>query len=81
MCNIDDKNRVKEQYISSQAFHRTPGGRVGEITAGEQFEARILESFDPVTQELYRLREPARIHTQHPQKFVPKQSLLQNRSE
>jgi hypothetical protein len=39
--------------MSSQAFHRTPGGRVQEITAGVRFEPRILQSFDPVTQELY----------------------------
>jgi hypothetical protein len=57
------KNRVKKQFISSQAFYRTPGGHVREITAGEQFEPRILKSFDPVTQELYRLL-PATIDTQ-----------------
>jgi hypothetical protein len=27
-CNIDDKNRIKEQYISSQSFHRTPDEHV-----------------------------------------------------
>jgi hypothetical protein len=48
---INDKNRIEEQFISSQAFHRTPGGRVQEITTGEQFEPRTLESFDPATQE------------------------------
>jgi hypothetical protein len=35
--------------MSSQAFHRTPDGRIQKITAGEQFKPRILESFDPVT--------------------------------
>jgi hypothetical protein len=55
MYEIDDKNQIEEQFISSQAFHRTPGGHIQEITAGEQFEPRILESFDPATQELYRL--------------------------
>jgi hypothetical protein len=27
-CEIDDKIRIEEQFISSQAFHRTPCGRV-----------------------------------------------------
>jgi hypothetical protein len=62
-CKIDDKNRIEEQFISSQAFHRTPGGRVRETTVGEQFKPRILETFDPVTQEIYWLH-PATIHTQ-----------------
>jgi hypothetical protein len=47
--------------MSSQAFHRTPGGRVQEIITRERFKSRILESFDPMTQELYRLL-PAIIH-------------------
>jgi hypothetical protein len=34
-CEIDDKNQIKEQYISSQAFHQTPDERVREITVGE----------------------------------------------
>jgi hypothetical protein len=46
----------------SQSFHRTPGGRVREITAREQFKLRALESFDPATQESYR-GSPATIHT------------------
>jgi hypothetical protein len=60
---IDDKNRIEEQFISSQVFHRTLGGRVQKTTAGEKFEPRNLESFNPVTQELYRFL-PATIHTQ-----------------
>jgi hypothetical protein len=52
---IDDKNRLKKQFISSQVFHQTPDGRVQKISVEEQFEPRILESFDPVTQELYRI--------------------------
>jgi hypothetical protein len=48
--------------MSSQTFHRTPGGGVSEITTGERFEPRILESFDPVTQELYQ-HLPTMIHT------------------
>jgi hypothetical protein len=54
-CEIDDKNQLKKQFISSQVFHRTPGGRVQKITVKEQFEPRNLKSFDPVTQDLYRL--------------------------
>jgi hypothetical protein len=69
MCEINDKNWFKEQYISSQAFHRTPGERVREITAGEQLKPQILESFNPVTREQYQL-PPATIHT----KITPKSS-------
>jgi hypothetical protein len=54
MNEIDDKNQIEEQFISSHVFHRTPGESVRETTAGEQFEPQNLESFDPVTQELYR---------------------------
>jgi hypothetical protein len=48
-------------YIS-QVFYRTPGGHAQKITAEEQFKPQILESFDPMTQELYRIH-PATIHT------------------
>jgi hypothetical protein len=34
----DDKNQIKNQFISSQIFHRTPGGRVWEITVRGQFK-------------------------------------------
>jgi hypothetical protein len=60
---MDDKNWIKEQFISSQAFHRTAGGRIQKIILREQFEPRILESFDLVTQELYR-HLPTMIHDQ-----------------
>jgi hypothetical protein len=30
-CEIDDKNRIKEQYIFSHTFHRTTDGRVQKI--------------------------------------------------
>jgi hypothetical protein len=63
MSEVGDKNRIEEQFISSQVFHRSPGGRVREITAGEQFKPRILESFDPMTQEFYR-QLPTMIHTE-----------------
>jgi hypothetical protein len=55
------KNRIEEQFISLQAFHQTPGGRVQKIITEGRFEPRILESFDPVTQEIYRLL-PEMIH-------------------
>jgi hypothetical protein len=61
-CKINDKNQLKKQFISSQAFHRTPGVRAQEITVGDRFEPRILESFDPVTQEHNRA-SPARTET------------------
>jgi hypothetical protein len=51
---IDDKNRLEKQFISCQAFHRTPGGRVQETTAGERFIPQILKTFDPVAQEHYQ---------------------------
>jgi hypothetical protein len=60
----NDENQIEKQFISSHAFHRTPGGRIWEITVGEWFEPRIIESFDPVTQELY-LESPTSIQTQH----------------
>jgi hypothetical protein len=50
-----------ENNLYPQLSHQTPVDRVREITAGEQFEPRNLESFDPVTQELYRYL-PAMIH-------------------
>jgi hypothetical protein len=61
---IDDRNQTEKQFISSQAFHRTPGGRVQKITAGVQFKPRILESFDPATQEQYRFHPASNPHTQ-----------------
>jgi hypothetical protein len=51
MTEIDDKNWIKEQFMFSQVFHRTPGVCVQKITEGEQFKPRIIESFDPMTQE------------------------------
>jgi hypothetical protein len=63
LSDTDDKNQIKNRFISSQLFHRTLDERVWEITVEERFEPRILESFDPVIQELYRLL-PAIIHSQ-----------------
>jgi hypothetical protein len=48
---IDDKNQIKKQFISSQIFHRTYGGRIRKTTVGVQFGPRIFESFEPATQE------------------------------
>jgi hypothetical protein len=69
MCEINDKNRIKEHFISLHAFHRTPDKRVQKITVGEQFKPQNLESFDLVTQELYRLLS-AMSHTPHEQKSM-----------
>jgi hypothetical protein len=55
---IDSKNSLYPQI-----FHRTPGGRIREITVEEQFKLRNLELFDPVAREQHRLL-PATIHTQ-----------------
>jgi hypothetical protein len=63
---VDGKNRIEEQFISSHAFHQTAGERVREITAREQFKPRILDSFDPTTQEVYR-------ELPSTQKFIHKQ--------
>jgi hypothetical protein len=51
---IDDENQIEKQFLSSQIFHRTPGGCVRRITVEKRFELDNLESFDLVTQELYR---------------------------
>jgi hypothetical protein len=56
LCKINDRNQLRKQFISSQTFHRTLGGRVRKITAKDQFKPRNLESFNPVTQESYRHR-------------------------
>jgi hypothetical protein len=54
--DTDDKNQIENQFISQQSFHRTPDGRVQKITVEEQFEPRILESFDPTTQKWDQLQ-------------------------
>jgi hypothetical protein len=56
--------------MPSKSFHRTPSGRVQEITAKKQFESQNLKSFDPMTQELYWLL-PA---TNHPQQHNTSES-------
>jgi hypothetical protein len=48
---IDDRNQLEKRFISSQAFHRTTGGRVQKITTREQFESQNLEIFNPAAQE------------------------------
>jgi hypothetical protein len=35
MSEIDDKNWVEEQFVSSHAFHRTSGERVQKTIVGE----------------------------------------------
>jgi hypothetical protein len=51
MCEINDKNQIREQFISSQTFHRIPGERFQKITAGERFGLVKLEPFVLVAQE------------------------------
>jgi hypothetical protein len=51
MYEIADKNRIGEQFLSSQEFHRTAGGRVQEITVEVQFRLENLEFFDLAAQE------------------------------
>jgi hypothetical protein len=45
MSEIDDENWIEKQFISSQVFHRTSGGRIRETTAEERFEPQNLEFF------------------------------------
>jgi hypothetical protein len=45
------QNSDKNHFMSSQAFHRTPCGRVRETTNWEWLELENLEFFDPVAQE------------------------------
>jgi hypothetical protein len=59
---INDKNWLKKQFIPSQAFHRTTGGHIREITSRKPFEPQILELFNPVAQES-NWASPATIHT------------------
>jgi hypothetical protein len=56
MIKIESKNS-----LYPQTFYQTPGRRVQEITAEEQFEPRTIESFDPVTQKSHQ-HLPAMIH-------------------
>jgi hypothetical protein len=51
---IDDKNQIKNQFISSQTFHQTLCVRELENTVRAQFELEELESFDLTTQEQYQ---------------------------
>jgi hypothetical protein len=55
-----------------------PHRRVQEITVGERFEPRILESFNPVTQEQYRvhLQTPSKGWENHSLTCEPKQTSL-----
>jgi hypothetical protein len=66
MCEIKDKNRIKEQFISSQTFHWIAGERVRKITVKKRFKPIILKSFDSLTQKLYQ-HFSTTIHTQDSQ--------------
>jgi hypothetical protein len=46
---IDDKNQIEEQFMSSQAFHWTPAGCIQKITAEVQCRLENLELFNPIT--------------------------------
>jgi hypothetical protein len=59
MCEIGNKNRLEKQYMPSEAFHRTPDGRIKEIIAEVRFGLGNLESFNPVTQDTDRLQPAA----------------------
>jgi hypothetical protein len=78
LCEINDRNQLEKQFISSQAFHQTPGGHVQEITTGERFEPRIIESFNLVIQEQYwvHLQTPSKSHENHSLTWEPKQTSL-----
>jgi hypothetical protein len=66
---IDDKNRIDEQFISSQLFYRTPGGRVQKITVKKRFKPRIIVCF------IRRLKRFTAT-----QKFIHKQSGQEKRA-
>jgi hypothetical protein len=53
-CETDNKNRTKTQFMSSQAFLRTPCRRELENAVKDQFVLGTLESFEPTTQDQYR---------------------------
>jgi hypothetical protein len=65
-CEINDKNRIEEQFISSQTFQRTPGGRVRDITARVQFKVWNIKSFNPMTQEFKPTSPCSDSHTTQP---------------
>jgi hypothetical protein len=58
---IDNKNQLEKKFISFQTFHRTPGGRVQETTAGERFRLENFKPFYLVAQASHKLH-PATIH-------------------
>jgi hypothetical protein len=53
-CETLEKNRIKTQFMSSQVFHRTSGGRIRETTIWAQLELENLDLFNPATQEFNR---------------------------
>jgi hypothetical protein len=46
-----DKNQIKTQFMSPQAFHRTPCEHVQKTTVRTQLELENLELFNPTSQE------------------------------
>jgi hypothetical protein len=51
MREIDDKNQIEEQFISSQPFHRTLDDRIQKTTVEVQLRLGNLEFFDPTAEE------------------------------
>jgi hypothetical protein len=51
------QKQIKNQFMSSQTFHRTPCVRVQETTAWERLELRKLELLDPIDQEQHWNRD------------------------
>jgi hypothetical protein len=51
MCETDDKNGIKTQFMSSQLFHRIPYRRVRKTTIWERLELEDPELFYPIAQE------------------------------
>jgi hypothetical protein len=53
-CETVNKNRIKNQFMSSQTFDRTTCGRVWETNVWEQLKLGNLEFFDPISQKQER---------------------------
>jgi hypothetical protein len=54
MCEIDDKNRLKNSLYPHRYFMEHLVDVFEKSSRRERFETRVNESFDPVTQEQYR---------------------------
>jgi hypothetical protein len=63
---IVNKDLTQKQFISSQAFHRTLGGRVRETTTEEQFRPQLFETLDTAAQNHAGNSTCNKFHTQTP---------------